>query len=120
VRPTTAPYTGMGRRPRPRYYDKPSSLASLALQAGQEACVELIWRRGSKGLQRGRFLVLGSARRGDPAPPGTSRRPRVLVPQRPSSVAILHPSHTAIGRPIGQASGWVPRRVVVEATLGAA
>ena len=58
VRPTTAPYTGKGRRPRPRYHDKPSSLASLALQAGQQACVKLIWRRGSKGLQRGRFLVL--------------------------------------------------------------
>jgi DDE superfamily endonuclease len=58
VRPTTAPYTGKGRRPRPRYHEKPSSLASLALQAGQQACVELIWRRGSKGLQRGRFLML--------------------------------------------------------------
>ena len=46
--------------------------------------------------------------------------PRVLVFQRPSHVAILHPSHTASGRPIGQASGWVPRRVVVEATLQAA
>ena len=43
--------------------------------------------------------------------------PRVLVFQRPSNVAILHPSHTASGRPIGQANGWVPRRVVVEATL---
>jgi hypothetical protein len=51
---------------------------------------------------------------------GRHAAPRVLVFQRPSHVAILHPSHTASGRPIGQASGWVPRRVVVEATLQAA
>jgi SRSO17 transposase len=58
VHPTAAPYSGKGRRPRPRYRDKPCSLHQLALQAGQQACVELIWRRGSKGLQRGRFLAL--------------------------------------------------------------
>ncbi len=28
------------------------------MAAGQQACVELIWRRGSKGLQRGRFLAV--------------------------------------------------------------
>jgi hypothetical protein len=58
VRPTTAPYTGKGRRPRPRDRDKPASLKQLALAAGQGACVDLIWRRGSKGLQRSRFLAL--------------------------------------------------------------
>jgi SRSO17 transposase len=58
VRPTVAPYTGRGRRPQPRYRDKPSSLKGLALEAGQGACVELIWRRGCKGLQRSRFLAL--------------------------------------------------------------
>jgi SRSO17 transposase len=58
VRPTTAAYTGRGRRPRSRYQEAPCSLAQLALQAGQQACVDLIWRRGSKGLQRGRFLAL--------------------------------------------------------------
>jgi SRSO17 transposase len=58
VRPTTAPYTGRGRRPRPRYRDKPASLTQLALAAGPQAGVELIWRRGSKGLQRSRFLAL--------------------------------------------------------------
>jgi SRSO17 transposase len=58
VRPTVAPHKSRGRRPRPRYRDKPCSLHQLALQAGQQACVELIWRRGSKGLQRGRFLAL--------------------------------------------------------------
>jgi SRSO17 transposase len=58
VRPTVAPHKGRGRRPRPRYHHQPSSLAELAMAAGQQACVDLIWRRGSKGLQRGRFLAL--------------------------------------------------------------
>ena len=58
VRPTMAPYTGRGRRPRPQYRDKPPSLKQLALAAGPPAGIELIWRRGSKGLQRSRFLAL--------------------------------------------------------------
>jgi hypothetical protein len=56
--PTVAPYTGRGRRPQPRYRDKPCSLTQLALAAGQSAGVDLIWRRASKGLQRSRFLAL--------------------------------------------------------------
>jgi SRSO17 transposase len=58
VHPTTAPYLGRGCRPRPRYRDKPCSLKQLALAAGQSAGVELLWRRGSRGLQRSRFLAL--------------------------------------------------------------
>ena len=58
VRPSVAPHTGRGRRPRPRYHHQHCSLEDLALQAGQQACVQLTWRRGSKGLQRGRFLGL--------------------------------------------------------------
>jgi SRSO17 transposase len=58
VRPVAASYSGKGRRPRPRYRDQPSSLKELARAAGPKACVELLWRRGSKGLQRGRFLAL--------------------------------------------------------------
>jgi SRSO17 transposase len=58
VRPTTAPYTGRGRRPRPRYRDQLASLKQLAVAAGEQAGVALIWRRGSKGLQRSRFLAL--------------------------------------------------------------
>jgi SRSO17 transposase len=57
VRPTLAPYTGRGRRPQPCCRDKPSSVKHLALQAGQRARMDLIWR-GSKGLQRSRFLRL--------------------------------------------------------------
>jgi SRSO17 transposase len=58
VRPSVAPHTSRGRRPQPRYHQPRSSLAQLALAAGPQACVDLIWRRGSKGLQRGRFLRL--------------------------------------------------------------
>jgi SRSO17 transposase len=58
VRPSVAPHTGRGRRPQPRYHQPRSSLAQLALAAGPQTGVELIWRRGSKGLQRGRFLAL--------------------------------------------------------------
>jgi SRSO17 transposase len=58
VDPAIAPQKGRGRRPRPRYRQARSSLTQLATSAGQQACVELIWRRGSKGLQRGRFLAL--------------------------------------------------------------
>ena len=58
VHPTAAPYWGKGRRPRPRYHRASSSLKQLAMAAGQSAGVDLIWRRGSKGLQRGRFLAL--------------------------------------------------------------
>jgi len=58
VRPTVVPDTGRGRRPRPRYRHKPASLKQLAVAAGQQAGVELIWRRASKGLQRSRFVAL--------------------------------------------------------------
>ena len=58
VRPSVAPHNGRGRRPRPRDHDQPSSLKELVMAAGQQACVDLIWRRGSRGLQRGRFLAL--------------------------------------------------------------
>jgi SRSO17 transposase len=58
LHPITAPYSGRGRRPQPRYRQRPCSLKQLAVDAGQQAGVELIWRRGSKGLQRSRFLAL--------------------------------------------------------------
>ncbi len=58
VHPTIAAHKGRGRRPRPRYHHTPSSLKQLALAAGQHAGVELIWRRGSTGPQRSRFLAL--------------------------------------------------------------
>jgi SRSO17 transposase len=35
ARPTTAPYTGRGRRPQPRYRDKPPSLSSSPWRPGR-------------------------------------------------------------------------------------
>jgi SRSO17 transposase len=78
VHPTTAPYRGRGRRPRPRYRDKPASLKQLALAAGPQAGVELIWRRGSKGLQRSRFLALRV-------------RPAGVTPRRQAAARADHP-----------------------------
>jgi len=34
------------------------------LAAGQQACVDVIWRRGSRGLQRSRFVALPAGRTG--------------------------------------------------------
>jgi SRSO17 transposase len=109
VRPTITPHKSRGRRPRPRYRDKPCSLHQLALQAGQQACLELLWRRGSKGLQRGRFLALrvrpassprsGSAsqiwwrRPDDLATAGPPAGPARLLGRR---LSPLPPSHAAL------------------------
>src|SRR6266487_2933665 len=45
-------------RHRPKWQLVLDMLAELAMAAGQQAWVELVWRRGSRGLQRGRFLAL--------------------------------------------------------------
>jgi SRSO17 transposase len=74
--PTVAPYTGRGRRPQPRYRDKPCSLKQLAPAAGQSAGVELIWRRGSKGLHAPASWRCGSGR---PGLPHAARPPPVLT-----------------------------------------
>jgi SRSO17 transposase len=58
VRPERLPYQGRGQPSKPRYRLPRASVKQLALQAGQQACVDLIWRRGSKGLQRSRFVAL--------------------------------------------------------------
>jgi SRSO17 transposase len=62
-----------GSRLRPPYHKPPSSLTQLAVAAGQQACVDLIWRRGSKGLQRGRFLALRVRPAGSPHAAGHAR-----------------------------------------------
>jgi DDE superfamily endonuclease len=64
TRPTVAPYTGKGRRPRPRYRDKPASLKQLALAAGLQAGVELIWRRAARACNAPASWPCGSARPG--------------------------------------------------------
>jgi SRSO17 transposase len=53
-----APYPGQGRRPRPRYRTKRSSLATLALAAGPSAAKTVAWREGIRGKLRSRFVAL--------------------------------------------------------------
>jgi hypothetical protein len=58
VRPTAPVWSGNGRRPQPRYRDKPSSVAALAACHGRQAFTEVTWREGSRGPMRSRFLAL--------------------------------------------------------------
>jgi SRSO17 transposase len=58
VSPQVAPYAGRGRRPRPRYHTKRSSLAELVLAAGPAAAKTVAWREGTRGRLRSRFVVL--------------------------------------------------------------
>jgi SRSO17 transposase len=53
-----APYPGRGRRPRPRYRTKRSSLAGLAMAAGPSAAKTVAWREGTRGKLRSRFVAL--------------------------------------------------------------
>jgi SRSO17 transposase len=58
VAPQVAPYPGRGRRPRPRYRTKRSSLAQLVLAAGPSAVKTVAWREGTRGKLRSRFVAL--------------------------------------------------------------
>jgi SRSO17 transposase len=53
-----APYPGRGRRPRPRYRTKRSSLAALVTAAGPSAAKTVAWREGTRGKLRSRFVAL--------------------------------------------------------------
>jgi SRSO17 transposase len=53
-----APYAGRGRRPRPRYRTKRSSLAELVVAAGPSAAKTVAWREGTRGKLRSRFVAL--------------------------------------------------------------
>jgi SRSO17 transposase len=53
-----APYPGRGRRPRPRYRAKRSSLAELVMAAGPSAAKTVAWRGGTRGRLRSRFVAL--------------------------------------------------------------
>ncbi len=46
------------QRPQPRYRDKPSPVAALAVGHGWQAFSEVTWRAGSRGPMRSRFLAL--------------------------------------------------------------
>jgi SRSO17 transposase len=51
-------YQGRGQPPKCRYQQDPSSLQDLALDAGQDATVEVTWREGTRGKMMSRFLAL--------------------------------------------------------------
>jgi SRSO17 transposase len=56
--PTLKPYSGRGRRPRPRYRTTPVGLRAHALAAGRHAAVQLTWRKGSRAPLTSSFLAL--------------------------------------------------------------
>ena len=59
VAPETPGYPGRGRPPAARYREQPSSLRALALEAGEDRLVEVVWREGSRERPLGsRFLAL--------------------------------------------------------------
>jgi SRSO17 transposase len=51
-------WSGRGRPPGPRYRRPFSTLAELALAAGEQACVEICWREGTRGAMTSRFAAL--------------------------------------------------------------
>ncbi|MFJ7182350.1 IS701 family transposase [Streptomyces massasporeus] len=58
AQPTAPAWSGNGRKPQPRYRDKPASVAALATSHGPQAFTEVTWREGSRGPMRARFLAL--------------------------------------------------------------
>ncbi|MFE6555841.1 IS701 family transposase [Streptomyces sp. NPDC057746] len=58
AQPTAPAWSGNGRKPRPRYRDKPSPVAVLAAERGRQAFTEVTWREGSRGPMRSHFLSL--------------------------------------------------------------
>lgn len=59
VAPETPDYPGRGRPPAARYREQPSSLRTLALEAGEGRLVEVAWREGARERPlSARFLAL--------------------------------------------------------------
>ncbi|WP_307021619.1 IS701 family transposase [Streptomyces canus] len=56
--PTAPAWSGNGRKPQPRYRDRPSAVAALADDHGRGAFTEVTWREGSRGPMCSRFLAL--------------------------------------------------------------
>jgi SRSO17 transposase len=56
--PALKPYSGRGRRPRPRYRTRPVGLRDHALAAGWDAATSVTWREGSRGSLTSHFLAL--------------------------------------------------------------
>jgi SRSO17 transposase len=58
AQPAAPAWSGNGRRPQPRYRDKPTPVAALAAGQGRQAFTEVTWREGSRGPMHSRFLAL--------------------------------------------------------------
>lgn len=56
--PTAPPWLGNGRKPQPRYRDKPSPAVALAAGRGRQSFTQVTWREGSRGPLRSHFLAL--------------------------------------------------------------
>jgi SRSO17 transposase len=56
--PQLRPYSGRGRRPRPRYRTAPVGLRAHALAAGRDATVPVTWREGSRAALTSSFVAL--------------------------------------------------------------
>jgi SRSO17 transposase len=58
ARRTAPPWSGTGRKPAPRYRDKPTAVRELVLDAGRGALHRVTWRQGAAGPLRSRFAAL--------------------------------------------------------------
>ena len=58
ARPERLADTGRGQPSKPRYRQPRTQVKQLVLAAGPQAGIDLVWRRGSRGLQRSRFVAL--------------------------------------------------------------
>jgi SRSO17 transposase len=56
--PVAPPWSGNGRKPQPRYRNKPSPVAALVAGHGRQAFTGVTWREGSRGPMRSRFLAV--------------------------------------------------------------
>jgi SRSO17 transposase len=115
VAPQIAPYPGRGRRPRPRYHTKRSSLAELVMAAGPSAAKTVAWREGTVASCARGLWPAGPPGRGQAAPrrrrrgaAGALAAGRVARrPARAGQVLAREPArrHAASGTgPAGQAA----------------
>jgi len=61
---TVLPWSGNGPRPKPRYRDKPDSVAAAVAAAGRPARRRVVWRTGWKGPLSSYFVALRVRRAG--------------------------------------------------------
>lgn len=90
--PTTADYSGRGRRPTPKYPDEPLTCKDLILAAGRDNCQQITWRHGSKPSPANpdatlsatfSILTVRPANRDIPRNPDGTLTPQTLIAQWP-------------------------------------